>query len=510
MARFWLLLLLAFATLGCRDLRRPKKRDVDQGYTPSRLVDGARYLGARRDAEPPPPRADGRVYAKARFVWIRKRPDLDSEWIGYITLGQSLARRADPRGELNGPGSVCATWVAVEPKGWVCVGRDATTDPTDAMVQRLEQFAPNTSSPWPFDYARSLETPRYRGLPSERDQSAKEGPLKPLLAKIERVRSAPDAASKKRADPRLAALDLSLSGGVAPPFFAPPHTVMESDDNIPFGSTIAYVDEFDHDGRAWLLSWDHGVIPRMRVTKYPRSELHGVALDDAVKLPLAFVRKTGAVAFKRAAGGAILPTEERLAPRVALALGKGRASFEGRALVEVGQDGSYAREDDLVIVAPKAEPPRHLAKTGRRTWVEVSTVGGWLVAFEGERAVYATLISAGRAALGPDGKMVPASSTPEGTYTVHSKLKTATMRSENRPNQSHAEVMYTQVFFEDYALHGAYWHDEFGDRKSAGCVNLSPIDARWLFEWSEPKVPAEWHVKKTEPGEAATMVVLHR
>ena len=69
--------------------------------------------------------------------------------------------------------------------------------------------------------------------------------------------------------------------------------------------------------------------------------------------------------------------------------------------------------------------------------------------------------------------------------------------------------MYTQVFYEDYALHGAYWHDDFGDRKSAGCVNLSPIDSKWLFDWSEPKVPTDWHVKKIEPGDDATVVVIH-
>jgi len=37
-----------------------------------------------------------------------------------------------------------------------------------------------------------------------------------------------------------------------------------------------------------------------------------------------------------------------------------------------------------------------------------------------------------------------------------------------------------------------YWHDRFGDRRSHGCVNLSPIDARWFYEWTEPNVPDGW------------------
>ena len=44
-----------------------------------------------------------------------------------------------------------------------------------------------------------------------------------------------------------------------------------------------------------------------------------------------------------------------------------------------------------------------------------------------------------------------------------------------------------------FALHAAYWHDRFGEPKSGGCVNLSPRDAKWLFEWTEPSVPAAWH-----------------
>lgn len=67
----------------------------------------------------------------------------------------------------------------------------------------------------------------------------------------------------------------------------------------------------------------------------------------------------------------------------------------------------------------------------------------------------------------------------------------------------------TQVFFEDYALHGAYWHDEWGDRRSAGCVNLAPIYAKWIFDWSEPTLPPDWHARRTLPGEPTTAVVVH-
>ncbi|MCX7609659.1 MAG: L,D-transpeptidase, partial [Anaerolineales bacterium] len=37
----------------------------------------------------------------------------------------------------------------------------------------------------------------------------------------------------------------------------------------------------------------------------------------------------------------------------------------------------------------------------------------------------------------------------------------------------------------DWGFHAAYWHDEFGTPVSHGCVNLSPADARWLYEWAQ-------------------------
>ena len=55
------------------------------------------------------------------------------------------------------------------------------------------------------------------------------------------------------------------------------------------------------------------------------------------------------------------------------------------------------------------------------------------------------------------------------------------------------DVPFVQYFTEGYALHAAYWHDEFGTPQSHGCVNLSPNDAAWLFDWTDPQVPAAWH-----------------
>jgi hypothetical protein len=71
------------------------------------------------------------------------------------------------------------------------------------------------------------------------------------------------------------------------------------------------------------------------------------------------------------------------------------------------------------------------------------------------------------------------------------------------------DVPYIQYFAAGYALHAAYWHDVFGTRRSHGCVNLSPIDAHRVFNWTEPAVPEGWHAVNTgeEMGEGTTVIV---
>jgi hypothetical protein len=55
------------------------------------------------------------------------------------------------------------------------------------------------------------------------------------------------------------------------------------------------------------------------------------------------------------------------------------------------------------------------------------------------------------------------------------------------------DVPWTMYFSGNFALHAAFWHERFGRPRSHGCVNLTPTDARWLFQWSAPLLPQGWH-----------------
>ncbi len=74
-----------------------------------------------------------------------------------------------------------------------------------------------------------------------------------------------------------------------------------------------------------------------------------------------------------------------------------------------------------------------------------------------------------------------------GKFKIYAKLPLQDMRGYSLVNGRyfHKDVPYVMYFYRGYAIHGAYWHNNFGSRMSNGCVNLSVDDARRLYEWAE-------------------------
>jgi lipoprotein-anchoring transpeptidase ErfK/SrfK len=79
-------------------------------------------------------------------------------------------------------------------------------------------------------------------------------------------------------------------------------------------------------------------------------------------------------------------------------------------------------------------------------------------------------------------------------------------RDDVTQHYSMQDVPYVQFFDGAVALHGTYWHRDFGRAHSHGCVNLAPIDARWLFDFTEPHLPDGWFAILPTPGSSATVV----
>jgi L,D-transpeptidase catalytic domain len=442
-----------------------------------------------------------RVYSRARFAWIQPEPRASRGWLGYLGLGGSVAVRGGTLEKARGMGSGgCAAWYAVEPVGYVCAGDAATVDAKDPVVTALAADAPRTDSPWPYEYGESTGAPRYVRPPTEEQQRHDEWDLADHLKLAEvspaapgRWGEVPDPASLRELSP----------------------LVREARPRIANGSTVAYTRSFELGGRTFVITHDHAFVPRDRIKPYPRSEFHGVELGAGEEaLPLAFFREHDRPKYRRGEDGAFAPTEETW-PRLSHVGLTGDTAKDGkRTFLATREPGIWLLEADATVARAAESPPPQIQvlKAGRKTWLDISVLGGTLVAYEDARPVFATLISPGRGGIPEDGRdPLDTASTPTGTFRVDGKFVTATMVSSTNDLFVHTEVQYVQNFHGPHALHAAYWHDGWGEKKSGGCINLAPVDAQRLFAWTEPKVPDDWYGMRSVPAMGpATVVVVRR
>jgi hypothetical protein len=283
---------------------------------------------------------------------------------------------------------------------------------------------------------------------------------------------------------------------------------------------VAYIDEPNRDREGWLRSADLLWFKKEQVTPYPEVTFHGVELGPALQLPLAFFRRAGARKFRRSGAGKFERSEASFALHEVVALASQIEVQRGERYFRTLQSDDWVREQDAVLPVPRSVTPwgarvGHVDHTGRgpkdprQTWIEVSVMGGWLIAFEGTKPVYATLISAGTGGIPQEGKnTLEISATPVGTFPISGKLATVTLQAAGE--FTHSDVPWTQNFQKPYAIHTAYWHNNWGNLASAGCINVSPIDGKWLFEFSEPKLPPGWHAVRWQPATGApTLLVVH-
>lgn len=138
---------------------------------------------------------------------------------------------------------------------------------------------------------------------------------------------------------------------------------------------------------------------------------------------------------------------------------------------------------------PRAEmSPTHPFVGNKR--IEVNIAEQSLTCFEGENVVFRTLVASG---LG--GELA----TPTGQHAVLLKQASRHMSNVPYPGMKEEDMpapgdifdlpgVPWNIFFDlaGTAIHGAYWHNDFGVRRSHGCLNVSCEAARWIYRWVHP------------------------
>jgi hypothetical protein len=437
-----------------------------------------------------PPAA--RLTSKGYVTWIFGRPKADKRYIGYLRYGTSVALKST---ELV-PGEKCRRgFYQIEPRGYVCNDHTVTLSPSPRFREGVEATTP-FKGPFPYRYAISNGAPMYNRVPTAAEQRRKEGKFGPA-GKFLRL------PKTLAAHEELATLDRIAPADPLPSFLARGGLAAEDrvglvKETIPLGAMLSFTRAFEAEGRTWLLSADQTLVPADRVRPFRPSEFHGVRLDGDVRLPLAWMRARARPKLRRLASGAFEKTGAAWPVRTFAALTGAVAVHEEKRYHETRErdaDGSplYIAERDATVAEALGKLPAYVAPNQK--WIVVSITQGTLVAYEGMTPVYATLMSPGAGGVPVKGQdNVKASTTPTGTFNVTFKDRAATMSPEKGENRSFwiADVPYTQYFNPPFALHAAYWHERFGEPTSAGCINVSPLDAQALFEWSDPVVPPEW------------------
>lgn len=150
-------------------------------------------------------------------------------------------------------------------------------------------------------------------------------------------------------------------------------------------------------------------------------------------------------------------------------------SFRGGVHLATGDTDGDGRDE--VIVAPGRRVAE--GRTDLHQYIEVNLTEQRLYAFEDGYLQYTALISSGLRGF----------DTPAGEFKILRKVPIMDYRWTYAPgsrlNYNIPNVKYNLEFKRHFYLHNAYWHNDFGRRKSHGCVNMDMKTSEWIYNWAE-------------------------
>ena len=250
----------------------------------------------------------------------------------------------------------------------------------------------------------------------------------------------------------------------APVFVAPfVHAAVHGHEKATY--LLAFAPNPELQATGWLRRAAGGYMQVRDLEMLTPSTFHG---EPKPLLPLAFVRRKTK----------LLGPDKKAPPQFVARYDRMHVLSDRAGRIQVA-GGQLARQ--FVRIARPHVRPAPIPKHAK--WIRVDLAEQTLVAYEGDTPVFATMVSTGK----------DPHPTQKGVFRIYAKTVHSTMRGRGWADYVAEEVPWAMHFYIGQALHGAYWHDQFGIVKSHGCVNLSPADAKWLFDWVPPALPDGWH-----------------
>ncbi len=411
----------------------------------------------------------------AAQIPVRATADREAQVIGWLRLGGHVRAR---RESVTSP-RCSSGWFALYPRGWACAGQGI--EMSDEPPERDDAGA-RRDAPLPYRYlvVTQPQTPEYHQLPSrevQREATDHGARYAALLEAGQERRAALLREGRLANEPRSPS---AVARYLHRNFYVASNGV-ETRSSRRFVRTVrgSYVREAELEERTG-------------------TDFAGVALDEETALPIAW-----AVRESRPLRRVVHPDESvHIRPdpdaptwaRQTLVPWLRRENVGGRDyhVVEVGDGREGYLRRWFVAVAERIDPPSGVRDD--EPWVHVDRSEQTLVLYRGATPIYATLVSTG----------IEGHETPVGEFRIHRKYVSDTMANlgPEAGDDSYRidDVPWTQYFSGSIALHGAFWHHRFGLRRSHGCVNLAPRDARYVFARTWPEIPPGWHGVSTDRG----------
>jgi len=140
-------------------------------------------------------------------------------------------------------------------------------------------------------------------------------------------------------------------------------------------------------------------------------------------------------------------------------------------------------EEELSPISPQVEDKKIIIDLAKQK----------MSAFENGRVVMSARISTGTFE----------GDTPLGEFRVERKTPSRHMAlTESRGNGFDLPGVPWCCFISwtGVALHGTYWHNDYGQPRSHGCINLSPEASKWVYRWTLPHAPASKDYVESNQG----------
>lgn len=155
--------------------------------------------------------------------------------------------------------------------------------------------------------------------------------------------------------------------------------------------------------------------------------------------------------------------------------------------------------EEFTPISPEVEDKR----------IEIRLNDQIITCFEGSQIVFQTHIASGTTLVGEDG-IKHDFSTPYGEYIVQRKRPARRMRGGEGPTEYDVNAVpwITYFTYTGAAIHGAYWHNNFGLPRSHGCINVTPDAGKWIYRWTQPYVTDLDSYRWTEKYEPATKIII--